>query len=53
VIVDLKREVKLLPLMEDSLIELRYFVIKKGGEASPPHGGLPYRTQVIADKKGR
>jgi hypothetical protein len=34
------RVVKLLPLMEDLLTELRYFLIKKGGEAPPPHGGF-------------
>jgi hypothetical protein len=45
-----KREVKLLPLMEDFLIELRYFLLKKGGEAPFSHGGLPHWTQVLADK---
>jgi hypothetical protein len=38
---------KLLPLMEDFFIELRYLMIKKGGEAPLPHGGLPHGTIAL------
>jgi hypothetical protein len=33
---------KLLPLREDFLIEIRYLLIKKGDEAPSPQGGLPH-----------
>ncbi len=39
--------------MEDFLIELRYFLIKKINEAPIPHGGFPHWTQVLAGKMTR